>query len=58
MLVASCVAGVDADQVVECVARFEGRVGRVAAVRETLVVVRVGEAGYWEVEFHVSFMQT
>ena len=42
-LVASCVAGVDADQVVESAARFEGRVRRVAAVRETLVVVRVGE---------------
>ena len=51
VLVASCVAGVDADQVVESVARFEGRVRRVAAVRETLVVVRVGEAGHGEVEF-------
>ena len=32
-------------------ARFEGRVRRVAAVCETLVVVRVGEAGHGEVEF-------
>ena len=44
VLVASCVAGLDADQVVESVTGFEGRVGRVAAVRETLVAVRVGEA--------------
>jgi len=37
--------------VVESVARFEGHVRRVAAVRETPVVVRVGEAGHREVEF-------
>ena len=51
VLAASCVAGVDADQVVESVTGCEGRVRRVAAVRETLVVVRVGEAGHGEVEF-------
>ena len=34
-VVASCVGGVDADQVVESVARFEGRVWRVATVRES-----------------------
>ena len=51
VLVASCVAGVDADQVVESVAGFEGRVWRVATVREALVVVRVGKAGHGEIEF-------
>ena len=35
VLVASCAAGVDADQVVESVAGFEGRVWRVATVRES-----------------------
>jgi len=44
VLVATCVAGMDADQVIESVTGFEGRVRRVAAVRETLVVVHVGEA--------------
>ena len=51
VLVASCVAGVDADQVVESVAGFEGRMWRVATVREALVVVRVGKAGHGEIEF-------
>ena len=49
VLVASCVAGVDADQVVG-VAGFEGRVWRVAACA-ALVVVRVGKAGHGEIEF-------
>jgi len=46
--VASCVARGDAEQVVESVARLEGRVWRVAAVREALVVARVGETGHGE----------
>ena len=47
---ASCVARGDAEQVVESVTRLEGRVWRVATVREALVVVRVGETGHGEVE--------
>ena len=49
-VVASCVARGDAEQLVESVARLEGRVRRVATVREALAVVRVGETGHWEVE--------
>ena len=50
-LTASCVAGVDAEQVVKSVARVEGHVRSVAAVRGALVVESVGEAGHVEVEF-------